>query len=268
MAKARRQLGEKLKLIDVAVIVVDARAPKATFNPDLLSMLSGKECIVLLNKADLADEEKTSAWVKYYARSYIALPFCAISSKKDVLLNAINKAAAPVVKRYADRGMRKTVRVLVCGIPNAGKSAVINRLIGRSSAKAGDKPGVTKGLQWLKLSDKLELLDSPGLLWPKIESEDSAVKIAVTGCLKQEITDMAALSLKLIELLAAVAPGAISKRYGVEEGEPRTVLESICKKRGFLLKEGEIDIERGAKTLLDEFKGGKLGRITLETPDD
>lgn len=266
MAKAKRQLGEKLKLIDVAVIVVDARAPLSTFNPDLLSMLAGKERIVLLNKADLADEEKTSEWVKYYAKDYIALPFSAISSKKDALIKAINKAAAPVVKRYAERGMRKTVRVLVCGIPNSGKSAVINRLIGRSSAKAGDKPGVTKGLQWLRLSDSIELLDSPGLLWPKIESEASAVNIAVTGCLKQEITDTVALSLKLIELLKVAAPGAISARYGTDEGESRTVLESICRKRGFLLKEGEINMERGSKTLLDEFKGGKLGRITLEPP--
>lgn len=274
MAKARRLLGDKLKLINVAVIVVDARAPLSTFNPDLFGMLSGKECIVALNKADLADEASTCLWTEYYAKSHIAIPFSAISSKKDVLLSAINKAAAPIVKRYADKGMRKTVRVLVCGIPNTGKSAIINRLIGRSGAKAGDKPGVTKGLQWLRLSDTLELLDSPGLLWPKIESERNAVNIALTGCLKQEITDTAALALNLIELLDTAAPDAISERYGIPEiqengdrkYEPRDMLERLCIKRGFLLKEGEIDIERGAKALLDEFRGGKLGRITLEKP--
>lgn len=274
MAKAKRLLGDKLKLINVAVIVVDARAPLSTFNPDLFEMLSGKECIVVLNKADLADEALTRLWAEYYSENHIALSFSAISSKKDVLLAAINRAAAPIVKRYADKGMRKTVRVLVCGIPNTGKSALINRLIGRSGAKAGDKPGVTKGLQWLRLSDTLELLDSPGLLWPKIGSEESAVNIALTGCLRQEITDITALALKLIELLDLAAPGAIPERYGIQgitqisdkKNEPRDVLERLCIKRGFLLREGEIDIERGAKTLLDEFRGGKLGRITLERP--
>jgi ribosome biogenesis GTPase A len=274
MAKAKRLLGDKLKLINVAVIVVDARAPLSTFNPDLQNMLSGKQCIVVLNKADLADDAATYVWAEYYSKSHIAVTFSAISSKKGILLSAINKAAAPIVKKYADKGMRKTVRVLVCGIPNTGKSAIINRLIGRSGAKAGDRPGVTKGLQWLRLSDTLELLDSPGLLWPKIESEESAVNIALTGCLRQEITDTTALALKLITKLGAAAPGAVAARYGIPElqedgdkkSEPIGVLKRLCIKRGFLLKEGEIDIERGAKALLDEFKGGKLGKITLERP--
>lgn len=266
MAKSKRLLAEKLKLINVAAIIVDARAPRSTFNPELHNMLAGKQCIVVLNKADLADETQTAQWVKHFRGEYgHALSFNALKDKKGVLLKAINNAAAPVVKRYAEKGMRKTVRVLVCGIPNTGKSAVINRLAGRASAKAGDKPGVTKGLQWVKLSDTLELLDSPGLLWPKIESEKDAVNIAVTGCLRQEVTDRTALAIELIELLYKAAPGAVEARYGVESGEPRTVLESICKERGFLLKEGEIDIGRGAKTLLDEFRGGKLGRITLES---
>lgn len=267
MAKAKRLLGEKLKIIDIAVVVVDARAPLSTFNPDLFGMLSGKECVIVLNKADLADEALTREWTQYFAKSHKALAFSALKSKKEALLSAISGAAAPMVKRYAERGMRKTVRALVCGVPNTGKSAIINRLIGRSGAKAGDKPGVTKGLQWLKVSNSLELLDSPGLLWPKIESEQSAVNIALIGSMKQEITDAVALSLKLIELLETSAPGAVSARYGNKPGEPRAVLEDICKKRGFLLKEREIDIERGAKALLDEFKGGKLGRITLEKPE-
>lgn len=266
MAKAKRLLGDKLKLINVAVIVVDARAPLSTFNPDLFEMLSGKECIIVLNKADLADEAVTRLWAEYYSKKHITVTFSAISSKKEVLLSAINKAAAPIVKRYADKGMRKTVRVLICGIPNTGKSAVINRLIGRSGANTGDKPGVTKGLQWLRLSETLELLDSPGLLWPKIESEDSAANIALTGNMKQEIIDISALAVKLIDILGTIAPGAVSARYGIESGESRNMLEHLCIKRGFLLREGEIDIERGAKTLLDEFKGGKLGKITLERP--
>lgn len=270
MAKSKRLLGEKLKLISVAVIAVDARAPLSTFNPDLINILAGKECIVVLNKSDLADPAQTALWTQYYMKKFSnAVSFCAIRDKKNALLSAINNAAKPVIKKYADKGMRKTIRVLVAGIPNVGKSAIINRLIGRKSAREGDKPGVTRGLQWVRLSDVLELLDSPGLLWPKIESEDAAVKIALAGCIKQEIIDIVPLALRLIDILSAVAPGAISERYGIETGgESRDILANICKKRGFLIKKGEYDIDRGAKALLDEFKGGRLGRITLETPKD
>ena len=266
MAKSRRQIGEKLKLINVAVIAIDARAPKSTLSPDLLELLSGKACIVVLNKSDLADEHQTKLWTDYYKSEFgHALSFNAMRDKKGVLLGAISKAAAPVIARYAEKGVRKTIRVLVAGIPNVGKSAIINRLVGRKSAKEGDKPGVTRGLQWVKLSDTLELLDSPGLLWPKIESQQTAAKIAVCGSLKQEILDETALAVALIDMLRSAAPGAIAGRYGVEEeGTAHEVLEAICVKRGFLQRQGETDTERGAKVLLDEFRGGRLGRITLE----
>ncbi len=266
MAKSRRQIGEKLKLINVAVIAIDARAPKSTLSPDLLELLSGKACIVVLNKSDLADEQQTKLWTDYYKREFgNALSFNAMRDKKGLLLGAISKAAAPVIARYAEKGVRKTIRVLVAGIPNVGKSAIINRLVGRKSAKEGDKPGVTRGLQWVKLSDTLELLDSPGLLWPKIESQETAAKIAVCGSLKQEILDETALAVALIDMLRSAASGAITGRYGVEEkGTAHEILEAICVKRGFLLRQGETDTERGAKVLLDEFRGGRLGRITLE----
>jgi ribosome biogenesis GTPase A len=270
MAKTKRLLGDKLKLINIAVLVVDARAPYSTFNPELKNILADKTCIVVLNKCDLADEAQTKLWVQYYNEEFgSALAFSATQFKKGVLMNAINSAAAPILKRYKDKGMNKTIRVLVAGIPNVGKSAIINRLAGRKGAKEGNKPGVTRGLQWVRLSDKLELMDSPGLLWPKIGSEDAAIKIALTGCIKQEIMDLSALSVKLIEILNRLAPNAIANRYGVEQnGNALTTLESICKKRGFLLKQGEYDFERGSKTLLDEFKGGRLGRISLESPLD
>lgn len=270
MAKTKRLLGDKLKLINIAVIVVDARAPLSTFNPDLKKILAGKECMIVLNKCDLADEEQTKRWTAYYQREYgNALAFSATKYKKGVLMNAINNAAAPVIKKYAGKGMRKTIRVLIAGIPNVGKSAIINRLAGRKGAKEGDRPGVTRGLQWVRLSDKLELMDSPGLLWPKIESQDSAVKIALSGSVKQEIIDLVELSVKLIEILKGIAPDAVIDRYGIEPTEDALkTLENICIKRGFLMSQGEYDFERGAKTLLDEFKGGRLGRITLETPED
>lgn len=270
MAKTKRLLGDKLKLIHIAVIVVDARAPWSTFNPQLPGMLQGKQVMVVLNKCDLADEAATGEWADHYRQQFgNVLAFSATQMKRGALLGAINNAAAPVIEKYKAKGMRKTVRVLVAGIPNVGKSAIINRLAGRKGAKEGDKPGVTRGLQWVRLSDKIELLDSPGLLWPKIESETAAVKIALSGCVKQEIMDLTELSLRLIDMLADVAPGAIEKRYDIKTGkDARQVLERICEKRGFLLRQGEYDIGRGAKTLLDEFKGGRLGRITLEQVHD
>jgi ribosome biogenesis GTPase A len=268
MAKAKRQLAEKLKLINVAVVVADARAPKSTMNPDLWAMLSGKPCVVVLNKRDLADEALTAQWTAKFAKRGAALAFSATQDKPAALKAAIDKAAAPVVEKYAAKGMNKTVRVLVAGTPNVGKSAVINRLIGRKSAKEGDKPGVTRGLQWVKLSDTVELLDSPGLLWPKIDTQEAAAKIALCGSLKQEILDPTELALHFIRLIKDIEPQALTERYGVEAGEAYETLSAICAKRGFLLRGGEPDIERGAKTLLDEFKGGKLGRITLERPSN
>ncbi|MGI5849423.1 MAG: ribosome biogenesis GTPase YlqF [Christensenellales bacterium] len=269
MAKAKRLLNEKLKLINVAIIVVDARAPLSTFNPDLKDMLAGKQCIVVLNKCDLANDALTKKWTQHYQDLYgNAVAFSAVRYKKDVLLSAVNQAAIPIIRKYADKGMKKTIRVLIAGIPNVGKSAIINRLVGRKGVKEGDKPGVTKGLQWVRLSDSLELLDSPGLLWPKIDSESASVKIAVTGCIRQEIIDIPALAIRLIDMLKSVAPGIIAARYGIEDGgDAAEMLKEICKKRGFLLRRGEIDTERGAKTLLDEFKGGWLGKVTLESPD-
>lgn len=270
MAKAKRLLAEKLKLINVAVVVADARAPRSTMNPDLFTLLEGKPCVVVLNKRDLADEAVTAAWAAYYEKKYNnVLAFSATQDKPGALTSAIARAAAPVVKKYADKGMKKTVRVLVAGIPNTGKSAVINRLLGRKSVKEGDKPGVTRGLQWVKLSDTMELLDSPGLLWPKIESQETAAKIALCGSLKQENVDLTELALHLLRLIEDIAPGALFARYGVAHaGDAFETLTALCEKRGFLLRGGEIDIERGAKVLTGEFKGGKLGRITLERPED
>ena len=216
---SKRLLTEKLKLINVAVVVVDARAPRSTMNPDLYSLLSGKPCVAVLNKRDLADEALTARWVAdFEKRCGIALAFNAMRDKPGALKSAIAEAAAPVVRRYADRGMRKIVRVLVAGIPNVGKSAVINRLLGRKSAKEGDKPGVTRGLQWVRLSDTLELLDSPGLLWPKIESQEAASKIALCGCIKQENIDLTELALILFASDkgggAAGAAGALRRNAG------------------------------------------------------
>lgn len=265
MAKAKRLLLEKLKLIDLGIVVVDARAPWSTSNPDIFKLLSNKELLIVLNKSDLANDTSTRSWLEYFRNnSQNAIPFNAVKDNKNILLNAINKATLNVIQKYKNKGMNKTIRVLVAGIPNVGKSSIINCLVGKSITKTGDKAGVTKGSQWVRISSGLELLDSVGMLWPKIEPDDVAIKIAALGCLPQETIDTMTLSEKLIELLNNVCPNAISARYNISKCSSHEVIEEICKKRGFLLKENEFDLERGSKTLLNEFRQGKLGRITLD----
>jgi ribosome biogenesis GTPase A len=195
------------------------------------------------------------------------LEFSSISDKPEKLLLAIDDAMAHIKQKYLKKGMNKTIRAMVIGIPNVGKSALLNRLAGQKKLKEGNRPGVTRGLQWVKLSPYLELMDTPGVLAPKLNDTQTAIKIAVLGSVKEEILNIEELALHFIENLKAIKPEALSKRYGIElQGTPVNILESICKKRGFLAGKGEYDLERGARTLLDEFQTGKLGRITLEKP--
>lgn len=270
MAKARRQLAESLKLVDVVVELVDARAPLATRNPDFDDLFRDKPRICLLNKADLADEEQTRRWAQWYrAQGIQAIPFSASSGKgKERVVRAIEAAARPVVERYLKRGVKKTVRAMVVGIPNVGKSSLINRLKGASSAKAGDKPGVTRGRQWIVLGPYLELLDTPGLLWPKFDDPKAALHLAYLGSIREEIMDLQRLSSSLLEELCILAPQSLAARYKIEDvsASGDSLLETACQRRGWLLKGGAYDLERGAQIVLDEFRGGKLGRISLEGP--
>ena len=269
MTKARRELQSKMKLIDLVIEVLDARTPQSSLNPDFQDLFANKKKLYILNKADMANPELTRRWVAHFeaqgiaAISYSALDGCPAQIKKKII-----DTAQEIYDKYAKKGMNKTVRALVCGIPNVGKSAILNRLYGKKKLQEGNRPGVTRSLAWVKLSPYLELMDSPGLLWPKIDDEETGAVIALIGCIKTEVLDEEELAFHLIRKLKDVCPQLITERYGIDElaDEPWDVMTQICQKRGFLLRGGEVDTQRGAKMLLGEFSTAKLGRLTLETP--
>lgn len=270
MTKARRQLKDKLKVVDIVVEVLDARAPKSSLNPDFDDLFSDKIRFYILNKADLADDNITKNWLRHFEKMGItAVAFSATRGNTQVLKKNMVECAAALLKRYRDKGVNKTLRGTIVGIPNVGKSAILNRLLGAKKMKEGNKPGVTKALQWAKIDDHLEIMDTPGLLWPKFEDEKTGAVVALIGSVKLDILDEEALAFYLIGFLKQTAPGLLKERYALDDldKDDFELLEDICKSRGFLLKGGVYDTERGAKTLLDEFKNGKLGRISLEKPE-
>ncbi len=271
MTKARRELQTKVKLIDMVIEVLDARAPRISLNPDFQDLFSGKKRLYILNKSDMADPAVTKKWIEYFeSQGIAAVSYSALTGNPRELQKKIESAAQEIYDKYAKKGMNKTVRALVCGIPNVGKSAILNRLCGKKKLAEGNRPGVTRGLAWVKLTPYLELMDSPGLLWPKIEDELTGATIALIGSIKTEILDEEELSFYLIKLLMQAAPKMLMERYKLDylEDEPWDVMTQICKNRGFLLRGGEVDTERGAKVLISEFASSKLGRITLELPED
>lgn len=268
MAKARRQLIENLKLIDVVVEIVDARAPRATRNPDFDDLFREKKRVVLLNKSDLASPAETKNWIAAYrAQDISAIEFVATNSaKKKAALDLIQKAAEEKIQKSLEKGIKKTVRVMVVGIPNVGKSTFINRIAGMNRALVGDKPGVTKGQQWVKITPYLELMDTPGLLWPKLEDPQLARHVAYIGSIKDDIMDTEELAALLLSDLMKVCPDELIARYKKLERDmtPEELLEGVCRSRGFMLGGGNFDTERAAKIVLDEFRGGKIARVTLD----
>ena len=269
MTKAKRQLAEKLKIIDLIIEVADARAPSATLNPDFEDIFSTKRRVIILNKRDLADQALTEEWkTELEKKGFRVYPFSCVTDNPKKLIDVINSAVDDIVSAMKKRGVKKTVRAMVFGIPNVGKSALLNRLAGQRRLKEGNKPGVTKGLQWIHVTPYLELMDTPGILWPKIEDQKTAIKIAILGSIREEILDIAEIALLFIPMLKDIKPSAILDRYKIDDlnKPPLSIMEEICKKRGFILSGGEYDYDRCAKTLLDEFRAGKLGKITLERP--
>ena len=267
MAKAKRMLQENLKLVDIVAEVLDARAPLASRNPDFEALFKAKGRIALLNKADLADPERNKQWTAWFEKNGIATACIASTGNagKRLALSLMEQSAREKTEKMLEKGIRKTVRVMVVGIPNVGKSTFINRIAGEARAKTGDRPGVTKGKQWVKAGEYLELMDSPGLLWPKLEDEEKARHLAFLGSVNDEILDIEALADGLLNELLSLYPALVKERYAkIEEGETR--LEGVARSRGFLLRGGLTDTERAARIVLDEFRGGKLGRITLERP--
>lgn len=265
MTAAKRMMEENLKLVDVIVEVRDARIPFASGNPDIGKM--NKPRLILLNKADLADPNKTKRWQAAFADA--GIPALAITAKarQTEILPFINKICAEKTEYLAQKGVTRHPRALVAGIPNVGKSTLINTLSGGQKTKTGDKPGVTRGKQWIK-TPQVDFLDSPGLLWPRLENQVGARYLAFTGAVNDEILDQEELALALIETLNRLYPSALADRYGITAGEKAIDdYEAICQKRGYLLKNHEFDYARGARVILDEFRAGTLGRMTLEVPD-
>ncbi len=270
MAKAKRMLEDNLRLIDAVIELVDARAPEASRNPDFDALFAGKARVLLLNKSDLSDPATNKRWVAYYKRKGIeaAELVSTGAGAKALTVRLIERACAERIKKAEKKGVKKTVRVLVAGIPNVGKSTLINRIAGEKRAQTGDKPGVTKGKQWVKITPHLELLDSPGLLWPKLENNEYAAHLAFLGSINDEILDLESLAERLLGTLRTLAPEALFSRYKklTADTPDGALLEAVARSRGFIVKGGEIDAERAARIVLDEFRAGKIGRITLEQP--
>lgn len=271
MAKAMRAMRESLKAADIVIEVADARIPRSSRNPDFDALFSSKARIIVLNKSDLADPERTREWLAWHGeKGRAAVEFVATERRgREALLESMREAANEKVARMAERGAKKTVRALVAGIPNTGKSALINALAGSASARTGNKPGVTRGGQLIRITPWMELMDTPGVLWPKLDDPDAALRLAFTGAVKEEVLEPYRLALELIAVLRVLYPGAVEARYKLDRagGSAAETLLAICRKRGFLLRGGEPDEERAARVLLDEMRSGKLGRITLEAPD-
>lgn len=269
MAKARRMLADSLKLVDVVIEMVDARAPASTRNPDFDAIFGTKPRVIVLNKADLADPAATKAWIRYYqSAGWGAISFSAnVGKGVKEAISLVERAVRPTVERMKAKGVNKTVRAMIVGIPNVGKSTFINRLRGTAVAKAGDKPGVTRGKQWIIVNPYLEFLDTPGMLWPKFENKTVALHLAFLGSIRGEIMDTETLAARLLEYLRDTHPAAIETRLKFApdaESDGFAMMETACRKRGWILSGARPDTERASALILDEFRGGKMGRITLE----
>lgn len=269
MAKAKRLLADQLGRVDIVIELCDARLPYSSRNPDLDRLIAGKKRVLLLNKADLADAGLTSAWLNYFrAQGIDAAPYNALGGKAKDALAVIDRAAKEMVERAEQKGMHKTVRCMVVGVPNVGKSTFTNRLHGGTIAKTGDKPGVTRANQWVNIHPYLQLLDTPGLLWPRLDDQLAARRLCYIGTVKDDVVDLPMLTIHLLQDLLAVKPELVQERFRVQDASLRgeALLEAVCRGRGFLMKGGICDYDRCCAVVLDEFRAGKCGRITLETP--
>ena len=270
MTKARRMMEEDIKLIDLVIELVDARLPRSSRNPDIDKLAKNKSRLILLNKSDLADDNINNMWSAYFKNmGFYVVKLDARNGSGMKAINAvIQEACKEKIERDRKRGiLNRPVRAMVVGIPNVGKSTFINSYAKKACAKTGNKAGVTKGKQWIKLNKGLELLDTPGILWPKFEDQQVGIRLAISGSINDDILNIAELSLELIKILVSEYPGKLHDRYDIDETmKPLNILEAIAIKRCCLKKGEQIDIDKAANIVIDEFRAGKLGRISLEKP--
>ena len=270
MTKTKRMIADSIKLCDCVIELCDARCPESSRNPELPKLIGDKKLLLVINKSDIADPVETQKWLQRFKKDGISTVAVSCNDSKGTLkiLDSVKELLKEKIERDKSRGyVNKPIRVMVCGIPNVGKSSFINKLYGKSAAKAGDRPGVTRGKQWITLKNGMELLDTPGILWPKFEDKNVALRLAFTGAIKDEVLDTEELCAHLCLYLAENYPERLKERYKIDLDENLTgfeILERISRKRGFIVKGGEVDFLRGASVVLDEFRGAKLGKITLE----
>lgn len=277
MLKTKKQIIEDLKLIDVIIEILDARIPLASQNPDIKQITANKKKIVVLNKSDLADEKETKKWIEYFKnQGIIAIPTDSNLGKgTKETLKAVQNLMQEEMEKAASKGrINKNIRIMICGIPNVGKSSFINRMINKKSAEVGNRPGVTKQKQWLRISSNIELLDTPGVLWPKFESHDVALKLAYTGSIKDELINKDEIAYNLIKYLKNNNKNELFARYKLtdddfnsiipEDDEALELMNMIARKRGAIISGGEIDYEKVSAIILNDFRTGKIGRVTLE----
>jgi len=273
MTKTRRQIEADLKNVDAVCEIVDARIPISSRNPDIDSICLNKPRIILLNRMDLADPEMTKRWLSYFRSRGMAAVATDCKSQKGIgaFQPAVRSVLKEKIERNAAKGMNKPLKVMIVGIPNVGKSTLINQISGRKGAKAENRPGVTRGKQWVTVDSSLLLLDTPGILWPKFDDPNVGMMLAFTGAVKENVIDTEELAARLMELFRKHYPHVLRDRYKVDiqdELPGYMILEEAGRKRGYLLARGEINTERMAKVLLDEYRSGKLGHFTLEVPED
>ena len=270
MARTKRILTEQIRKMDLIVELCDARLPYSSRNPEIEQLSAGRKKILFLNKADLANPEATAQWLRLFRKKgtdVYAIDSKTLKSKE--IIQMMEKTTRDIVDKALERGIRKSVKVMILGVPNVGKSTLINRLRGRGIAQTGDRPGVTKSNQWVRINPYLELLDTPGLLWPRLDDQQAARRLCYIGSVKDEVSDPIMLAISLLEELEKVSPAAMMNRFHLDSCEwtGAALLDEVCKGRGWLLKGNQYDYERAASVVLDEFRGGKLGRITLELPE-
>ena len=273
MTKTRRQMEADLKQVDAVCEIVDARIPVSSRNPDIDAICGAKPRIIILNRMDLADNNATKLWMEYFRSKGMAAVATDCKSRKGInnFQPAVRSVLKEKIERNAAKGMNRPLRIMIVGIPNVGKSTLINQISGRKGAKAENRPGVTRGKQWVTVDNGLLLLDTPGILWPKFEDPNVGMMLAYTGAVKENVIDVEELACRLMELLFKFYPQTLQDRYGIDitiQKPGYELLEDAGRKRGYLLARGEINTERMAKVLLEEYRSGKLGHFTLEMPED